>query len=586
MEVPLRAGWDGPLTRLVLTSSYKASNMWTMQRSSPRSFVRSVCLGEHRNFGQGTSGSAWRRLEVKSGSSMSTSRSDQGQQRRRWWPLQPLRMRSLLEGALHTPTLPDSDHSWALLYIIRRYSASLSGDESSLSIMQRTARIMRGESLSSTCVQKYCTLSGIRHVWCLLYAPYLDATIRASHSWHDVSAQSSRRHDCQRTTVVFTYGSVSALTLRIVTSATLSMRPRAITSIQPLWPCLFVNPWPPYDSQRLVWIDKLGGFASNTTTSRRRTTRHTGTQPRTPPPRYTTDDGLTGENYDASEDNLQDYDEGGDNSTYLEVQPVDNSGKSSSEQDNDEGSVYYDSDENPHPREHLRREDGGREVQHYHDGNDSQWFLHYQDLYPEGWLAARRLDNDHDNHARTTGTTTLRLDNDDDSHARTTGTSTPTNDLALACRATTAKCSTIDPDMENPEITCSEDENEEHRLAERARELTATRTLQRMEDVTSIRTASSAAAEALSYATQHAGQLDDALINGEITRLGAAARRYLHDMVLDSGQAHDPTRWDYVRPVTRDPTLGEPSTAAITTTSRTTRVRSRTRSRTRMATWS
>ena len=104
-----------------------------------------------------------------------------------------------------------------------------------------------------------------------------------------------------------------------------------------------------------------------------------------------------------------------------------------------------------------------------------------------------------------------------------------------------------------------------------------------MDDIASIRTASMAATGVLNYATQHAGQVDDVLINGGITRLGAAARRYLRDMMLVSGQAHDPTRWDYVRPVTQDPTLAEPSTATITTTRRTTRTRSRTRSRTRMA---
>ena len=159
-------------------------------------------------------------------------------------------------------------------------------------------------------MQKYCTLSGIRHGRCLFYAPYLDSTTRASHSWRDVSAQSSRRHDCRKTTVVFTYGSVFVLIRRIVISATLSMRPRAITSIQPLWLCLFVSPWLPYDSQKFFWIDKLDGFPSNTTTWRRRTTRHTGTQPQTPPPRYTTDDDMTGEtnpngeNYGTNGDSL------------------------------------------------------------------------------------------------------------------------------------------------------------------------------------------------------------------------------------------------------------------------------------------
>ena len=272
--------------------------------------------------------------------------------------------------------------------------------------------------------------------------------------------------------MVFTYGSVSALTLRIVTSATPFMRPRAIPSIQPLWPCLFVNPWPLNGSQRFFWIDELGGFPSDTTTSRRRVSRHSSTRPQTTSPRYTTDDGMTGENCDTSENSLQDYDDEGDNSTYLEVQPMDNSGESSSEQGNDEESVYYDRDENPHPREHLRREEGGRAARHYHDDDNSQCMVFaLPDLYPEGWLAARRLDNDHDNHAGTTsnttlrldhdrdnhawtaGTTTPRLDNDHDVHARTTGTTNPTGGLASTRRTTATKWSTIDPDVENPEIT-------------------------------------------------------------------------------------------------------------------------------------
>ena len=35
-------------------------------------------------------------------------------------------------------------------------------------------------------------------------------------------------------------------------------------------------------------------------------------------PRYTADDGMTGENCDMADDSLQDYDDGGDNSTYPE----------------------------------------------------------------------------------------------------------------------------------------------------------------------------------------------------------------------------------------------------------------------------
>ena len=236
--------------------------------------------------------------------------------------------------------------------------------------MQQMARLMKGESRLSTCVQKYCTVGGVRHGWCLPYDPYPDGTIHVSHSWHDVLARNSRRHDCQRTTVVFTYGSVSALTLRIVTSTAPFMRPRAITSIRPLWPCLFVNPWLLNDSQRFFWIDELGGFPSDITTSRRRATRHSSTRPQTTSPRYTTDDGMMGENCDTSENSLRDYDDGGDNSTYLEVQPMGNSGESSSEQGNDEESVYYDSDENPHPRGHLRREEGGRAARHYRDDDN------------------------------------------------------------------------------------------------------------------------------------------------------------------------------------------------------------------------
>ena len=108
------------------------------------------------------------------------------------------------------------------------------------------------------------------------------------------------------------------------------------------------------------------------------------TRPQTTSPRYTTDDGMTGENCDTSENSLQDYDDGGDNSTYLEVQPMDNSGESSGEQGNDEESVHYDSDENLHPREHPRREEGGRAARHYHDDDNSQWFLHYPGPLPRG----------------------------------------------------------------------------------------------------------------------------------------------------------------------------------------------------------
>ena len=288
--------------------------------------------------------------------------------------------------------------------------------------------------------------------------------------------------------------------------------------------------------------------------------------------------------FSSSEDRLQGCDDGGDNDTYLEVRPVDSSGQGNDEQDDDEESVYYDSDENPHPRGHLRQDEGGRATRRYHGDANSQWFLHYPDLYPEGWRAERRPDNDHGNHASTTGTTTSRLNNDHDAHAMTTGTTNPSDASTSVGVVATMRWSAINPDIENPEITCSEDEDDGQRLAERARERTATRTSQRMDDIASIRTASVAATEVEVYATQHAGQVEDTMTHGEIRMLGAAARRYLHDMRLVSRQgSRDPTRWDYVRPVAQDPTLAEPSAAAITTTRRTVRTRSRTRSRTRIA---
>ena len=48
---------------------------------------------------------------------------------------------------------------------------------------------------------------------------------------------------------------------------------------------------------------------------------------------------MTGENCDMTDDSLRDYDDGGDNSTYLEVQPMDNSreGEFSSSEDSLQG---------------------------------------------------------------------------------------------------------------------------------------------------------------------------------------------------------------------------------------------------------
>ena len=283
-------------------------------------------------------------------------------------------------------------------------------------------------------------------------------------------------------------------------------------------------------------------------------------------------------------DRLRGCDDSGDNDTYPEDRPVDNSGEGNDEQDDDEESVYYDSDENPHPREHLRQDGGGRATRRYHGDANSQWFLHYPDLYPAGWRSERRPDNDHGNHASTTGTTTSRLSDDHDAHARTTGTTNPSEASASVGVVATMRWSAINPDIENPEVTCSEDDDDAQRLAEWARERTTTRTAQRMHDFASIRAASIAATEVEVYAAQHVGQVEDSMTHGEIRMLGVAARRYLHDMGPVTRQGfRDPTRWGLVRHMAQDPTPAEPGAAAVTTARRTVRTRSRTRSRTRVA---
>ena len=300
----------------------------------------------------------------------------------------------------------------------------------------------------------------------------------------------------------------------------------------------------------------------------------------------------------SGEDRLQGCDDSGDNDTYLEVQPVDNSGEDNDEQDDDEESVYYDSDENPHPREHLRQ-DGvgqatrryrdtvlprGQATRRYHGDANSQWFLHYPDLYPEGWRSERRPDNDHGNHAATTGTTTSRLGDYHDAHARTTGTTNPSEASASVGVAATVRWSAINPNIENPEVTCSEDDDDAPRLAEWARQRTTTRTGQRMDDIASIRAASIAATEVEVYAAQHAVEVEDTMTHGELRMLGAAARRYLRDMGLVTRQgSSDPTRWGLVRHMAQDPTPAEPRAAAASMARRTVRTRSRTRSRTRIA---